>query len=142
METPVLVQQEKVWTLPAQYVPEIVSALRSRLLWAEVSAAFMPDGFVVFDTVDGLVRMDPETAAPIFPEPEGEPPNLLEHELLVDEFEDVEGLDPLGFWRDQDETTFEIRMSKGNWRHRSWKKHRNTQYHPLPSSGSKWDRSL
>lgn len=135
MKTPVLVRQEKVWTLPVQYVPEVVSELKRRLTWDEVSVAFMPDGFVIFDTGRDLVRMDPETAAPIFPEPEG----FLEMDLFVDELDEFE------------ETPLPTRMTTGpeDWRSwirkgpgNSWKVHRNTRYHPLPSPGSKWDWAL
>jgi hypothetical protein len=135
MSKPVLVKQETVWSLPPQYVPEVVSELRRRLTWAEVRAAFMPDGFVVFDTGDGLVRMDPETAAPIFPEPEG----FLEMDLSVDELDAFEE-DPLPTrmttgpedWRSW------IRKGPGN----GWKVHRETRYRTLSAPGSRWDRAL
>lgn len=144
MKIPVLVRQEKVWTLPEQYVPEVVSELKRRLTWSEVYAAFTPDGFVVFDTADGLVRMDPETAAPIFEHfPDTEPEwivsqdwSFLDSFLFVDEFEETPL--PTRMTTGPEDWRSWIRKGPGN----SWKVHRNTRYHPLPSPGSRWDRAL
>jgi len=66
-------------------------------------------------------------------------------EMVIDTIPDFDldlGEHPLSFWQHQDETTFEIRMAKGNWRHRSWKKYRQTQYHTVDGGGSKWDRAV
>lgn len=103
------------------------------------SVAFHPDGRTEVRLDEGVLvgYADLDPILDKF-----DPDGALSRLMVVDEFDDlpevdVEGLDPVSATRDPRVLWNFHRKGPGN----GWKVHRNTQYHTLPSAGSKWDRA-